>query len=370
MIIGLPKEIKDGERRVALTPDAIKTIVAHGHTVRVQTSAGQGAGFNDAEYIANGAEIVPTAAHAYNADLVVKVKEIQTDEWQHLRRGGMLFSFLHLGADRLMARELLDRRITGIAFETVANRHGKLPILAPMSEIAGELAIPIATNLLMTSLGGKGITMRGARVLVVGAGVAGRAAARAAAKASAQVSVVVRNLATTTDLRNNDSGNIEIFEGDATKVAQLAREADVVIGAVSIPGQATPKLLTRKDIKAMQPGGVLIEICIDGGGISETSRPTSHAAPTYIAEGITHYCVANMPAAAPRLASIKISSAIAPYVTALADHGLLRAMRDNEGLTDGLKNGLQIHDGRVTHAGVAAELNLPFVDLDAVLFSC
>jgi alanine dehydrogenase len=366
MIIGLPKEIKDGELRVALTPDAVKTLVAHGHTVRVQTSAGQGAGFNDAEYEVSGAEIVPTAAHAYGADLVVKVKEIQTDEWQHLRRGGMLFSFLHLGADRSMARELLDRRITGIAFETVSDRHGKLPILAPMSEIAGELAISTAANLLTTSQGGKGVMMCDAHVLVVGAGVAGRAAAHASANAGAHVSVIVRNLATTTDLRNDGSGKIEFFEGDATKVAQLAREADIVIGAVSVPGQATPKLLTRNDIKAMQPGGVLIEICIDGGGISETSCPTSHATPTYIAEGITHYCVANMPAAAPRLASIKISSAIAPYVTALANHGLLRAMRDNEGFS----NGLQIHDGRVTHAGVATELNLPFVNLDAVLFSC
>ena len=365
MIIGVPKEIKDGELRVALTPDAVKAIVAHGHTVRVQTSAGQGAGFNDAEYIMRGAEIVPTAAHAYDADLVVKVKEIQTDEWQHLRRGGMLFSFLHLGADRLMARELLDRRVTGIAFETVADRHGKLPILAPMSEIAGELAIPIAANLLMKPNGGKGITMRGARVLVVGAGVAGRAAAHAAANAGAHVRLIVRNLATTL-ADSTLTEKIALIEGDAAKVAQCAREADVVIGAVSTPGQATPKLLTRDDIKAMKPGGVLIEICIDGGGISETSRPTSHAAPTYIAEGITHYCVANMPAAAPRLASIKISSAIAPYVTALANHGLLRAMRDNEGLS----NGLQIHDGRVTHAGVAAELNLPFVNLDAVLFSC
>jgi alanine dehydrogenase len=370
MIIGLPKEIKSGEMRVALTPDAVQALVAFGHTIRVQTSAGEGAGFSDAEYAASGAEIVPTADHAYDADLVVKVKEIQLNEWQRLRRGGMLFSFLHLGADRLMARELLDRRITGIAFETVADRHGKLSILAPMSEIAGELAIPIAADLLMTSHSGKSVMMRDARVLVVGAGVAGRAAAHAAANAGAKVSVAVRNLATAADLHRDGPGKIEIFEGDAARVAQLAREADVIVGAASVPGQATPKLLTREDIKAMRPGGVLIEICIDGGGISETSRPTSHAVPTYIAEGITHYCVANMPATVPRLASIKISSAILPYVAALANHGLLRAMRDNKGFTDGLKNGLQIHDGRVTHAGIAAELNLPFVDLDAVLFSC
>jgi len=366
MIIGVPKEIKDGELRVALAPDAVTALVMLGQSVRVQTGAGQGAGFDDAEYAASGAEIVATAAHAYNADLVVKVKEIQTGEWQHLRRGGMLFSFLHLGADHLMARELLDRRITGIAFETVADRHGKLPILTPMSEIAGELAITIAANLLMTSLGGKGVTMRDAHVLVVGAGVAGRAAAQAAANAGAKVNVVVRNLATAMDLRNDSSGKIKIFAGDAAMVAQLASAVDIVIGAVSFPGQATPKLLTRKDIQAMRPGGVLIEICIDCGGISETSRPTTHAAPTYVAEGITHYCVANMPAAAPRLASIKISSAILPYVTALVNDGLLKAMRDNEGFS----NGLQIHGGRVTHAQIATELTLPFFDLDAVLFSC
>jgi alanine dehydrogenase len=370
MIIGLPKETKDGEMRVALTPDAVRNLTSQGHTVRVQMSAGVGAGFSDTEYIRAGATLAPTAAHAYDADLVVKVKEIQAGEWQHLRRSGMLFSFLHLGADHVMARELLDRRITGIAFETVADRHGKLPILAPMSEIAGELAIPIAANLLMKPNGGKGIMMRGARVLVIGAGVAGRAAARTAADAGAQVRVVVRNLATTTDFDGNTASKIQLIEGDAKKIATFARDADVIIGAVNSRGQATPKLLTRDDIKAMRPGSVLIEICIDGGGISETSRPTYHAAPTYIDEGITHYCVANMPAAVPRSASIKISSAILPYIRAIANDGLLKAMRDNDGFTDGLKNGLQMHDGRVTHAGIAAELRLPFFDLDAVLFSC
>jgi alanine dehydrogenase len=366
MIIGVPKEIKAGEMRVALTPDAVRNLSSQGHTVLFQTSAGEGAGFNDTEYLRAGATLAPTAAHAYNADLVVKVKEIQTDEWQLLRRGGMLFSFLHLGADHIMARELLDRRITGIAFETVADRHGKLPILAPMSEIAGELAVPIAANLLMKTHGGKGVMLRGAHVLVVGAGVAGRAAARAAANAGAQVSVVVRNRLTTADFVDTAGHIIQVIEADAAKVGQLVRGADVVIGAVNIPGKTTPKLLTREDICAMQPGGVLIEICIDGGGISATSRPTYHAAPTYIEAGITHYCVANIPTAVPRSASIAISSAILPYVESLANDGLLKAMRDN----DGYSNGLQIHDGRVTHAGVAAELNLPFFDLDAVLFSC
>lgn len=375
MIIGLPKEIKDSERRIALTPDAVHALVIGGHTFKVETTAGDGAGFSDRAYIDGGAQIVPSAAHAYDADLVVKVKEILTDEWQHLRRGGMLFSFLHLAADHRMARELLDRRITGIAFETVADRHGKLPILAPMSEIAGELSVTIAANLLMVPHGGKGVLIRSARVLVVGAGAAGKAAAVAAARSGANVSVVVRGLTSCGPLKSasmvpHDNQfnqlKIEIFEGDAVKVAQLARVSDVVIAAVNVPGATTLKLLTRADIKAMEGGGVLVEICIDGGGISATSRPTYHSAPTYIDEGIIHYCVANMPAAVPRSASMALSGAILPYITSLANHGLLRAMRDNEGFS----KGLQIHGGHVTHAAIATELNLPVTDLDAILFAC
>ncbi len=372
MIIGLPKEIKDSERRIALTPDAVHALVIGGHTFKVETTAGDGAGFSDRAYADGGAQIVPSAAHAYDADLVVKVKEIQTDEWQHLRRGGMLFSFLHLAANHRMARELLDGRITGIGFETVADRHRKLPILAPMSEIAGELAVTVAANLLMVPQGGKGVLMRSARVLVVGAGVAGQAAAVAAARSGAKVSVVVRgptSFALASMVRHDNQLNpltIEIFDGDAIKVAQLARVSDVVIAAVNVPGATTPKLLTRADIKAMEGGGVLVEICIDGGGISATSRPTYHSAPTYVDEGIIHYCVANMPAAVPRSASMALSAAILPYITSLANHGLLRAMRDNEGFS----KGLQIHGGHVIHAAVAAELNLPLRNLDAILFAC
>jgi alanine dehydrogenase len=360
MIVGLPKESKDGERRIALTPDAVRALVTRGHTVCIESNASTGAGFDDSAYVESGAKIVPTAAHAFDTDLVVKVKEIQTDEWRLLRRGGMLFSFLHLGADQTMARELLDRRMTGIAFETVRDAHGGLPILAPMSTIAGELSVPIAAHLLMATNGGKGVLLRDAKVLVAGAGVAGRAAAHAAMRAGASVTVVGRDLAKIAHLATS---GIAIATGS---IGHAAREYDVIIGAVNIPGQSTPKLLTRADVAAMQPGSVLVEICIDGGGISETSRPTCHAAPTYVEAGITHYCVANMPAAVPRSASQQISDAVLPYVTALADDGLVRAMRNN----DGFASGLQIHGSRVTNRAVAAQLNLPFVDLDAVLFSC
>jgi alanine dehydrogenase len=365
MDIGVPREIKSGERRVALTPDAVGQLINAGHTLRVQTGAGERAGFSDTEYLNAGAAIVANAAQAFDADLAVKVKEIQTDEWKLLRAGGMLFSFLHLGADAAMARELLNRRVTGIAFETVSDAQGGLPILAPMSAIAGELAAPIAANLLLATgdakYSGKGILMRDAGVLVIGAGSAGSAAAHAAYAMGAQVSVISRN-ARPLSLRSE----IEYVIASLEVIAQRCKEADVVIGAVNTPGQSTPTLLTRAGVAAMQPKSVLIEICIDGGGIAETSRPTSHAAPTYIEERIIHYCVANMPAAVPRSASVAISNAVLPYALNLANRGLMQAMRAD----DGFARGVQMHGGEITHAAVAAQLGLTHLDLDAVLFTC
>ena len=366
MIIGVPKEIKTGEDRVALTPQAAQALVAAGNVLRVQAGAGTTAGFADAAYIHAGAHIVASAAHAFDAELVVKVKEIQNDEWRHLRPGSMLFSFLHLGTHPTMARELLNRRITAIAFETVSDKNGGLPILAPMSALAGELALPIAAGLLASPAGAKCMLIRDASVLVVGAGAAGAAAARAAIALGAKVTVVAASDRRLAPLRAEFGMRIRTSTIADADLPRLAQAADVVIGAVNVPGTATPKLLTRQDIAAMRPGSVLIEICIDGGGIAETSRPTTLAAPTYVEEGVVHYCVPNMPAAAPRAASEKISAAVLPYITSLVQHGLLRTMRDNEGLAAGL----QMHGGNITHREVAAQLVLPFLDLDAVLFSC
>jgi alanine dehydrogenase len=361
MDIGVPREIKSGERRVALTPDAVQALVKAGHTLRVQTGAGEGARFSDTEYLNAGAAIVANAAQAFDADLAVKVKEIQTDEWKHLRAGGMLFSFLHLGADAEMTRELLNRRVTGIAFETVSDAQNRLPILAPMSAIAGELAAPIAANLLLATGGGKGMLMRDARVLIIGAGNAGLAAAHATHAMGARVCVMARS-ARPLSLRSEIEYVIASLEG----IAQRAKEADVVIGAVNTPGHSTPKLLTRADIAAMPAKSVLIEICIDGGGIAETSRPTSLSSPTYLEEGVIHYCVANMPAAVPRSASVAISNAVLPYALNLANRGLMQAMRAD----DGFARGVQTHGGEITHAAVAAQLGLTHLDLDAVLFTC
>jgi alanine dehydrogenase len=366
MLIGLPREIKESERRVALTPDAVRALHEHGHAVRVHTGAGSGAGFADAEYTTAGAAIVSNAAATFDVDLVVKVKEIQTDEWKHLRPDSMLFSFLHLSADPVMAKELLARRVTGIAFETIEDSSRRLAILSPMSVIAGEMAIQIGANLLLAPNGGRGVAVADARVVIIGAGNAGAAAARMALALGADVTVLApvgQRLALLAHKLGMNARTIAI-NPEALSVALSG--ADLVIGAANVTGRATPKLLTRAHLQSMGQGAVLIEICIDGGGISETAHATTHAAPTYIEEGVVHYCVGNMPAALPRSASIAISNAVLPYLSALANKGLRQAMRDDAGLMAGL----QMHGGRITHAAVAAELGLPSVDLDALLFSC
>ena len=370
MIIGLPKEIKDGERRVALTPGAVAVLIAEGHAVRVETNAGGGAGFKDAEYAASGAEIVDSANQAFDAELVVKVKEIQTDEWQMLNPGGMLFSFLQLRADPFMAHELLARRITGLSFETVEDESRRLPILAPMSVISGELSIPIAANLLMTFNGGRGVAIGDARVVILGAGNAGAAAAGTAIALGADVTVISRHGPRLAALAHRLGSSARTIAMNPAALGNAIYDADVIIGAVNVPGTATPKLLSRqylRDISARNGNGaVLIEICIDGGGVAETSHATLHSAPTFVEEGVTHYCVPNMPAAVPRSASMVLSAVVLPYVAALSAKGLKRALRDD----DGFAGGLQIHGGQVTHAAIARELNRPYRDLDAMLFSC
>jgi alanine dehydrogenase len=348
----------------------VATLTAAGHAVRVERNAGAGAGFADAAYVTAGAKLMDSAARAYDADLVVKVKEIQTDEWQLLNPGGMLFSFLQLATNAFMAHELLARRITGIAYETVEDGSRRLPILAPMSVIAGQLAIPIAANLLMTPNGGRGVAIGDAQVVILGAGSAGAAAAHAAMALGADVTVISRVGPRLAALAHRLGSSARTVAMNPAALAAAVVKADLIIGAINIAGSASPKLLTRQDLRTMTdakgPGAVLIEICIDGGGVAETSRPTFHSAPIYVEEGVTHYCVANMPAAVPHSASIALSSAVLPHVIALAGKGLANALRHDEGLAAGL----QIHAGQVTHPGIARELHRPCRDLDAILFSC
>ena len=372
MIIGIPKEIKDGETRVGITPDGVKALVAQGHQVRIETRAGEGAGFSDGHYRAAGAEIVATPAAAFDADIAVKVKEIQTGEWRHLKPGSTLFSFLHLPADVEMTRELLARRITGIAFETVSDRHDGLPILAPMSVIAGQLAVLIGANLLTLPAGGNGTLLAGSvivppgKVLVVGAGNVGAAAVRLAAAIGASVTVLASSERNLAPLRDELGDRIATGLATVETISRLALKSDLVIGAVNTPGRLAPKLLLRDAVRAMRPGSVIVDVCIDGGGIAQTSHPTTHSAPTFVAEGVIHYCVPNMPAAVPRSATLALTQAALPYLLALAGKGMLRALRED----DALAAGLQMCNGNITHPVVAQALGVPCVPADAMLHAC
>ncbi len=366
MKIGLPAEIKDGERRIALLPEAVGKLAAAGHEIVVEAGAGARCGFGDALYLAQGARIVATAAGAFDADLVVKVKEIQPGEWQHLRPSSMLFCYLQLITGGEMAGALLQKRVTGLSFETVEGAEGGLPLLKPMSVIAGELAMPIAAHLLMTPQGGRGVMLRDARVVILGAGSAGRAAASVAAQLGADVTLLSRAGKRLEQARGQLPAAISIQPVSGQALAEALQDADVLIGAINVPGAPTPKLVSRDALRTMGPGAVFIDICIDGGGVAESSRPTKHSAPTFVDEGVIHYCVANMPAAVPQSASRALSAAIIPYVESLAANGLTRALRADPGLAAGL----QTHGGQVTNAGVAAALGRPYCDLDALLHSC
>ncbi|MEQ1518395.1 MAG: NAD(P)-dependent oxidoreductase, partial [Usitatibacteraceae bacterium] len=347
-------------------PQAVGQLHARGHEVRVHAGAGNGAGFADKEYDDAGARLVTNAAAAFDVDLVVRVKDTGAAEWNHLRPDSMLFSFMHLGSHPAMVNAFQDRRVTAFAFDTVEDGSRRPAILGPMSVIAGELSLVIGANLLLAPNGGRGVAIGGARVVIFGAGNAGAAAAATALALGADVTVLApvgQRLALLAHKLGSSARTIAI---NADAIETAIERADLVIGAANVAGGSTPKLLTRAHLRAMGEGAVLIEVCIDGGGIAETARMTSHSAPTYVDEGVVHYCVPNMPAAVPRSASMAISTAVLPYVTALADKGLRQALVDDAGLLAGL----QMHGGRVTHAGVARELGVACADLDALLFSC
>ena len=352
MIIGVPKEIKDGERRVGMTPAGVSQLVAAGHKVNVQAGAGEGSGFAACEYSQSGATIVASARAAFDADLVVKVKEIQTHEWRELKPDSALFCFQHLQSDGEMARELLARRITAIAYETVEDASGGLPLLAPMSAIAGELAITVGANALMSPNGGSGVLLRDATVLIVGMGIVGQAATRTARALGAKVLCFGREAR---------EGVLPVSELAAHQAA-----ADLIVGAANIRGARSPKLITRDDLKRMRVGSVIVDVCIDGGGITETSSPTTHADPTFIEEGVIHYCVPNMPAAVPRSATHALCAVTLPHVLALAKLGIWHALRGDAGLAAGL----HMAGGQLTHESVAASLGLTCTPADALLHGC
>ena len=370
MKIGVPKEIKTHEYRVGLTPAAVRELTVHGHAVTVQQGAAIGIGFDDAAYAAAGAKLVATAEEAFaGADMVVKVKEPLAAEIAQLRPGQVLFTYLHLAADKEQTEGLMRSGATCIAYETVTDARGALPLLAPMSEVAGRMSVQVGAHCLEKEQGGAGVLLGGVpgvaagRVVVLGGGVSGTNAARMAIGIGADVTVIDRSIARLKELDQQFAAQMHTVFSTTAAIEQAVIEADLVIGAVLVPGAAAPKLVSRAMVRRMRPGSVLVDIAIDQGGCFETSRPTTHAAPTYVEEGVVHYCVSNMPGAVARTSTLALGNATLPFVLALANKGWRKALADDAHLC----NGLNVHAGAVTYQAVAADLALPYKPAASVL---
>ncbi|WP_428545260.1 alanine dehydrogenase [Profundibacter sp.] len=364
MIIGCPKEIKPQEFRVGMTPIAAGEAVAHGHKTVIETQAGVGAGFSDDDYIAAGAEIIGTAAEVFKtADMIVKVKEPQAVERKMLREGQVLFTYLHLAPDPEQTKDLLASGCTAIAYETVTDANGGLPLLAPMSEVAGKLAPQVGAWTLQKANGGRGVLMGGvpgvgpARVVVIGGGVVGTHAARVAAGMGADVTVLDRSLSRLRYLDDVFGRDFKTSYASVGNTKELVYAADMVVGAVLIPGAAAPKLVSRADLSHMKPGAALVDVAIDQGGCFETSHATTHQDPIYEVDGIMHYCVANMPGAVARTSTIALGNATMPFMLALADKGWKQACADDPHLLAGLN----VHAGQLTYYAVGEALGIDVI---------
>jgi alanine dehydrogenase len=363
MKIGVPKEIKIHEYRVGLVPAGVRELVDAGHQVLVQSGAGAGIGFDDSHYQAAGASISKKAEDIFStADLIIKVKEPQLSECKMLRSNQTLFTYLHLAADREQTLALLASGATAIAYETVTAPDGSLPLLTPMSEVAGRMSVQVGANCLQKANGGFGVLLGGvpgvapAKVVVLGGGVSGTHAVEMAVGLRADVTVVDRSVKRLRELSSIFGSQLKTVYSTAHAIEELVRDADLVIGAVLIAGAAAPKLVTRAMVKTMKAGAVLVDIAIDQGGCFETSRPTTHAEPTYVLDGVIHYAVTNMPGAVPRTSTFALTNATLPYVKALADHGWRAALSKDVGLA----HGLNVHAGQLTHEAVASALGLDF----------
>ena len=359
MRVGVPKEIKNREFRVGLTPAGTRELVAHGHAVLVEAGAGTGVGLTDDAYRAAGAEIATAATDVFaRSDLVVKVKEPQPDEIARLRPDQVLFTYLHLAPDPAQARALMASGCTAIAYETVTSARGGLPLLAPMSEVAGRMSVQVGAHCLEKRQGGAGVLLGGvpgvapATVVVLGGGVSGTNATQMAVGMGAQVAVLDRDLGRLVELDAMFHGRVTTLFSTAEAVERWVLEADLVIGAVLVPGATAPKLVSRELVRRMRPGSVLVDIAIDQGGCFETSHPTTHEDPTFEVDGVVHYCVANMPGGVARTSTFALTNATLPYVVALADHGPDRVME----LDRHLAAGLNVRAGRITHPTVAQAL--------------
>ncbi len=369
MRIGVPKEIKTHEYRVGLTPASVRELVHRGHAVVVEHRAGDGIGYPDAAYLQAGATVADAAAVFAAADLVVKVKEPQPSEFGLLRPGQVLFTYLHLAPNRRQTEALVQSGCIAIAYETVTDSRGGLPLLAPMSEVAGRMSVQVGAHCLEKEQGGAGILLGGvpgvapATVTILGGGVVGTNAARVAAGMGARVTVLDRSLPRLAALDDLFAGRVRTVYATLDSIEKHVIEADLVVGAVLVPGAAAPRLVGRDLLAAMRRGAVVVDVAIDQGGCFETSRPTTHADPTYVEEGVVHYCVTNMPGAVARTSAFALNNATLPFVLALADKGWAGALAEDPHL----RAGLNVHRGRITCAAVAHDLGLPHVPAEDVL---
>lgn len=370
MIIGVPKEIKDNEYRVALPPGGVEALSQMGHKVLVQTGAGRESGFTDEEYLRTGAQVVSTAKDVWTAvEMVMKVKEPQPSEFDFLRQDLLLFTYLHLAAEERLTRELLKRKVAGVAYETVECENGTLPLLTPMSEVAGRMSIQVAAHYLEKMNGGRGKLLGGvpgvrpSDVVVVGGGTVGINAAQIALGMGAHVTIIEKNLDRLRYLSEVLHGNLTTLASNPLNLAHSIRVADVVIGAVLIHGARAPKLVTRDMVSSMQPGSIVVDVSIDQGGCIETSRPTTHSNPVYLVDNVMHYMVTNMPGAVPRTSSYALSNATVPYAIKLADLGLVDAVKQDPALA----RGVNTYKGHITYPAVAEALDLECTPLEKLL---
>ncbi|MFC1837739.1 alanine dehydrogenase [Thermodesulfobacteriota bacterium] len=370
MILGVPKEIKDKEFRVAIVPDGVRKLTDSGHTVLIEAEAGVGSGIADLEFQAAGAEIIHNAATVYaESDLIMKVKEPLAQEYQYMREGLVLFTFLHLAPLPELTRVLLDKKVSAVAYETVSQNDGYLPILAPMSAVAGRMSVQVGAHFLEKEAGGRGVLLGGVegvepgRVVILGSGTVGTNAAQMAVGLGASVTVMCRNPACQVKFEKSFEEKMHTRLVSKENICDEISRADLVIGAVLVTGAAAPKLITRDMLSLMQKGSIIVDVSIDQGGCVETARPTTHSDPVYEVDGIIHYCVANMPGAVPRTSTFALTYVTLPYALAIADNGFLEAVKKDPAL----KRGANTHNGFLTNKEVAQAQERDFTDLDEVL---
>lgn len=367
MNIGLPKEIKDNEYRVGLTPAGVHSLVSAGHTVYVQKSAGDGSGFTDDQYIKAGGEILATADEIWEAgEMIVKVKEPIAPEYPRMRENQLLFTYLHLAPEFELTKQLLERKVTGVAYETITDKKGTLPLLTPMSEVAGRMAVQVGATYLEKMNGGKGILLGGvpgvpaANVVIIGGGVVGTEAAKMAVGLGAHVTIIDINLDRLRQLDDIFLSKVQTLASSKYQIHEAVSHADLVIGGVLVVGAAAPKLVTREMLKDIPNGAVLVDVAVDQGGCFETTHATTHSNPTFYEEGVLHYCVANMPGAVPRTSTFALTNATLPYALALANKGFEQAVKDDAGL----KEGVNTYQGKLTYQAVATSQGLTYTPFE------